>query len=197
MREFIPLARSTTNFNWSVDVGGGRLAPLRAVKGIEDYVAVAEHLAELPEEGDVTGPSPITLPAALDYLGLVLDRDTRWEIEGATLRLASVADTALDAQPPQTHAEFDQRISVTWNLLNQLRTPTAAPNAYERRDWDAKTSGSLNNLDIWLADSVEVAAETAGPLQILRALGRIRQSAHHANAGTRGRRDEALVGCRF
>ncbi|QIM22136.1 hypothetical protein G7075_14965 [Phycicoccus sp. HDW14] len=45
-REFIPLASPTTNFNYVVEFGAGRLSPLRGVQTVEDYIAVAESLSQ-------------------------------------------------------------------------------------------------------------------------------------------------------
>lgn len=163
MREFVPLATSTTQFNYSVEYGTGRLAPLRHVRTIEDYVAVAEALA-VSRSYYRAAPSPIQLPTALDYLGLVLDGDDRWEVEKPTVRLDSVADAAALGQTPGTQAEFDRQVSVLWNILGHLKSPSAPAEAYGRRGWKPESSGSINNLEIWLGDVLEIAIDVRDPL---------------------------------
>lgn len=192
LREFIPLASSTTNFNYVVDYGAGRLAPLREVSTIEDYVDAAGALADL-QTFHRPSPSPIQLPAAVDYLGLVLDSDDRWTVPKPALQLASVADATALGQSPSTQAEFDRNVSVLWNILGHLQSPRAADHAYERRGWAPHTSGSLNNLDIWLADVLKIDAEVSESLATIRGLGRIRQGAQHGSGATHKKRDEALA----
>lgn len=192
MREFIPLASSTTNFNYVVHYGAGRLAPLREVESIENYVEVAMALASSQERHRPT-PSPIQLSAALDYLGLVLDSDSRWTADKPTLQLASAADATALGQFPSTQAEFDRNVSVLWNILGKLRTPPGADDAYERRGWTKETSGSINNLDIWLADVLMIGPDVSESLGIVRGLGRIRQGAQHGSGATHKKRDEALA----
>jgi hypothetical protein len=192
-REFIPLAAMTTNFNYVVDYGAGRLAPLREVATIEDYVSVAAVLAD-EHHASRPSPSPIQLTAALDYLGLVLDGDDRWTAAPPALRLTSAADAAAIGYLPSTQAEFDRNISVLWNIIGHLQTPRAPDDAYDRRGWDVHTSGSVNNLEIWLADVLEIGAEVHGSLALIRGLGQIRQGSQHGSRGTRRKREEALAG---
>lgn len=192
MREFIPLASSTTNFNYVVNYGAGRLAPLREVVSVDDYVDVAVTLASLQAQSRPT-PSPIQLSASLDYLGLVLDSDSRWTASKPTLQLTSVADATALGQSPATQAEFDRNISVLWNILGNLRAPQGADDAYERRGWAKETSGSINHLDIWLTDVLMIGSDVSESLGIIRGLGRIRQGAQHGSGATHKRRDEALA----
>lgn len=189
MREFIPIAVSTTNFNYVTRYGGSKLAALRGVRTVQAYVRVAEELASESATLSNPAPSPIALPTALDYLGLVLDQDKRWKVEAPTLRLSSLADATLLSQSPKTQADFDQRVSAFTNILGRLSTPRATPEAYETRAWDPATSGSLNNLEIWLADVAGVGEEVTEPMATLRAVGTIRQAAQHANTKTFKRRD--------
>lgn len=192
MREFVPLAMSTTQYNYSVEYGTGRLAALRHVRTIEDYVDVAQSLAD-SRSLQRAAPSPIQLPTALDYLGLVLDGDDRWTVERPTVRLDSIADAAAMGQAPGTQAEFDRQVSVLWNILLHLKSPSAPAESYERRGWNPESSGSINNLAIWLGDVLEIATDVQEPLATIRALGRIRQGAQHGSAATSRRRDDALA----
>jgi hypothetical protein len=191
-REFIPIAVSTTNFNYEIPYGGGKLGALRGVRTIGDYIRAAEELASAGSKPVMPSPSPIALPAAMDYLGLVLDQDPRWQITGSTLRLHGLADAALLGRVPSTQAEFDQRMSTLTNILGRLVTPAPLPEAYVVRDWNPAQPGSLNNLDIWLTDTAGIGDGVIQPMETLRSLGTIRQGAQHANSKTIKRRDTAL-----
>lgn len=192
IREFVPLAASTSQHNYEVSCGQGKFKLFARVTTIEDYLFVADSLAK-EETAPELPPSPLALPAALDYLGLAVRAHAEWNVNDDLVALPGFEAAASVCQLPSSHAEFEQRCSELWNIIGRLRVPEAAAAAYKDRNWENK--GSLNSLDIWLHQHVgteEYDLTCRQAIATLRALGKVRQGGQHASRSTKTNRSMAL-----
>jgi hypothetical protein len=191
--EYTPLAFDGTASNFQLLLGNGRYAPFRGVADVADYLS---RLAVPAIEGRVQLPtSPLALPAALDYLGLVLANQEHWERKRRLVRLPDFVSASLVTQAPSSAAEYEQQLSALWTVICDFDLPQADPAKYRERGW-ADNRGSINSLEIWLADLVPEFAgsdQCAAAIRMIRNVGTLRQGVQHSGAGTRTKALQAQI----
>jgi hypothetical protein len=189
--EYTPLVIETSQFNFEFPLGNGLFTPFRRVVDVADYLSrlplpAAADRMELPS-------SPLGLPATVDYLALVLASHDGWDRERKLVRLPDFLSASLVTQTPSNAAEFEQQLSALWTVIGGFDVPQADDSKYEERGW-GKSRGSVNSLQIWLADNAPEYASSdqcASALRTIRKVGTLRQGAQHSSSETRSRAIQA------
>lgn len=191
--EFMIIARTTTQFNWSIDYGAGRLERFHGVTKVEDYIELLQSMADADTSVDLVS-SPLRLPGTLDHLGLVLARHPAWTHLGPFIKISDFDAATRLLQPPASRAEFTERSSDLWTIISQLGVPQASDDTYTTAKLDPTRKGTINDLQLWL--QVELGEDyptVADALTTIRRIGHVRQGSQHASSSTRTKADCALT----
>lgn len=190
LHEFEPLCLNTTQHNYEIKLGGGRLRRYREMVDAASYVHLISQLADQahPEPAHT---APLPLPETLDLLGYVLHADPAWTVPGAALLTASadLSSAAALSRPVQTQADFLDRLGSLWTILGKLHVPAAAAEELSGRGW---TRGTINDLEIWLQRRFEAnlfANRIRPQIAVIRAVQKIRTYGVHP--GKDNQRDAA------
>lgn len=191
--EFMIIARTTTQFTWTIDYGAGRLERFHGVTMVEDYIELLESMVYADTSVDFVS-SPLRLPGTLDYLGLVLACHPAWTHPGPFIKISDFDAATRLLQPPVSRAEFTERSSDMWTIISQLGVPQASDDTYATARLDPKHKGTINDLQLWLQVELgEDYATVADAVITIRRIGTVRQGSQHASGSTRAKADLALT----
>lgn len=114
----------------------------------DQYLSVVDSAvpASEPEVAETT----MDIGTALDYLSLTLHAAPDWKHPTQLLQLSLLEDAMWVSRQPSSKADFNQQLSSLCTILCQLKTVAGADEQYQARGWNPQSTGSLNNLELWL-----------------------------------------------
>ncbi|GAB6859748.1 hypothetical protein JCM13591A_38530 [Microbacterium xylanilyticum] len=171
------------------DLRGRRLRPFLGVTTAPEYLAVAWRDGDRAV-GDVS-PSPLTLIQTIDYLGYVLEATDHWKASGHPehlIQIRSLSAAAALGQDAATGADFDNRISSLWTIIDHLSLPAVPLETANRQFGGA--NGSVARLEYALGQIVTESPYTdqvRAALGVIRDVRDLRVAAQHDTDATRAR----------
>ncbi len=156
------------------------------VTDVPSYLERMEALAPPPPAPPRAVPSPLNLPAALDYL------DAIWRLVPAhkesLLSLHSAERTAKLGEPAQTADELHGRLSALAEVVSGFRVPKPAASPKDARTRDSGDS-TLRNLRAHLRTALPTQshARIDEAIDRLQDIIELRHGGHHGHSDTRSK----------